>query len=206
MTTLIRYHEKNKAGSIYFRNNNFFRKYSNLKSYLPLIESEYKGQIWYSKRLKLPIPFPKGFVFKNKQTYIDILAVNGKKINFWDNLTKTNFYVNRVAKHYNEVWPKKKIVPCHGDLSLENIIFYKKKYPRIIDWEHFSFFGEEWGFDLAYFLVSAAVVPSMAKQLDTIPSIELILFENIWKNFLKINNIKSRINTKPFEINCFFSG
>ena len=58
---------------------------------------------------------------------------------FWDNLTKTNFYVNRVAEHYNEVWPKKKIgAKLKGGDYTEIINILVLKNSRYKDNEYFE--------------------------------------------------------------------
>ncbi len=200
MTTLIRYSDKNYFGTVYLSKQKIFRKFTDSKNCLSLIKSEYEGQLWYSKMLNSKSPFPKDFFFRNGQKYVDTLAIEGKKINFWSSLEKNYVYVENIIDHYAKIWPKKNHVPCHGDLTLENIIFFNNKSPRFIDWEHFNILGEEWGFDLAYLLVSTITMPSKAKELNMIPSKELYIFENLWKKFVSINNEKRLICKKPFTI------
>ena len=55
--------------------------------------------------------------------------------------------------------PKKKIVLFHGDLTIENAIFFKKKL-FLIDWEN-SRKNLPWGLDICYFLISTLVLPQM---------------------------------------------
>ena len=117
---------------------------------------------------------------KNYRLIID--QINGKKVNYNDPFDKNYLYCQKLINYYLLKWPNTKIQKCHGDLTLDNIIFDKKKI-SIIDWEHHKKSKQIfYGYDLIYFLLSGILLPG----------------EN---NF----NIKSRLNFKRLYINLYKS-
>ena len=91
--------------------------------------------------------------------------------------------------HYKKVWPKEKNVPYHGDLTFSNIIFNKNNLPTIIDWENFSKNKKNWGFDLAYFLISTVALPSIFLNQKSIDKNELNLLSKFGDKHLKNQTI-----------------
>ena len=133
------------------------------------------------------IPVPK------KNNKIDIKKIEGKKRKFYSSTYKNEKFLYLCIDHYKKYWPKKKIVPTHGDLTLDNVIF-KKTGLNFFDWEHFNKNGEIWGFDLAYLLISALVLP-MNNSFDFSEK-DKKSFCRLWK-YLKLSGLKGTIKDKP---------
>ena len=102
--------------------------------------------------------------------------------------------------HYIKTWPQdEKNAPRHGDLTLDNIIF-SPRGPVFFDWEHFSVTGHEWGFDIAYLILSAISLPYT--KYNKIPESDLRVFSALW-NKLVANGLPQKLAKKPFE---YFNG
>ena len=121
--------------------------------------------------------------------------IKGKKKKFWDYLEKNYEDTFAVISHYQKIWPNKKLVPCHGDLTFSNIIFGKKDSIQIIDWENFSNNKMYWGFDLSYFLISTVSLPSIFNKDKKIKETELLLLEKLWKKTFA--NVNYKYLSKP---------
>ena len=101
--------------------------------------------------------FPKKLKIKNKDLvqfisygtkniFVDIKEVEGEIIDFTSPLTVTESKFLNLSISTKKLGLKKK-VPCHGDLTFDNVIFSKHGI-KIIDWECFYKKGEFWGYDL----------------------------------------------------------
>tara|TARA_Y100001968_G_C18968470_1_gene531125 strand:- start:100 stop:627 length:528 start_codon:yes stop_codon:yes gene_type:complete len=133
---------------------------------------------------------------------LDMSLFKGNSVCYRASLRKTRPYVKSMIKHYFEVWSKEKYVPCHGDLTLSNIIFNKNFCPRIIDWEHFNEQGNIWGFDICYFVLSSLLLPNLRKT--NFEKNELKIFASFWKELAE-ENIPKDLIYKPltYLVNCF---
>ena len=182
MTTLFNYNLSKHTGTMFIKENKTIRKFSTSQKGLKLLKNEYQGFEWYKKQIahKLKISV-KSCKFNLSKDYIDFNIILGKQLNYWDNISKNFTHVQQVTENYKLIWPENKFVPCHGDLTLSNIIFREKKYPFIIDWENF-YKKELWGYDVCYFLISCLVLPSIVFK-KKISVNEFVLFEKLWKNF-----------------------
>ena len=188
MSFLISFNKIRKVGIIYLPKKKIFRKFTIKNKNYKLINNERQGINWYSLALnkikKNQIKFEKNY----EKDSIDIPLIRGKHIKFWRPLKENVEYAKKVILHYNQVWPKKKIVPCHGDLTFSNIIFKKKNKPQIIDWENFLTKKMSWGYDLAYFLISTVALPSIHLKEKRIRIDELYLLEILWKKLFLNQN------------------
>lgn len=180
MTTLITFNKKKKVGVVYFAKRKILRKFSFDKKKYKLIKNEFQGQGWYQSRQKIIFNTPR-FITKKSKDYIDLPIILGNKKNFWNYLGENYYEAELTIKHYKKIWPQKKIVPSHGDLTFSNIIFTKNDGPIIIDWENFLVKKMNWGFDLSYFLISTIALPSIFHKDERIKTKELILVEKLWK-------------------------
>ncbi len=189
MTYLIRYNLNKNTGVFYDGKKRVIRKFFiNLKKKfkLNLIKNEFRGYKWYLNRLKKSKKL-KYSIISNNLNYIQVPLIRGKKYMFWDNFIFNKNEIQIVINHYKKVWPNKKKVPFHGDLTLENIIFLNNSNIFLVDWENFRE-KEEWGLDLSYFLISLIVLPNLNKNNKIIDVKEMQQFKIIWKNtFLNKN-------------------
>lgn len=178
MTTLIRYNKNKNIGILFQNKQKLVKKfYLNKAKNLFLLNNEYNGYCWYinqlkKKNIKYSLPV-------KKKNFIKLQIIYGKKYNFWEKLIYEKKKINEVIKHYFYIWPSKKIVPYHGDLTFENIQFLSREKIFILDWENFKK-KEIWGLDLCYFLISLIVLPSLAFN-KPISEDELRIFKKFWK-------------------------
>jgi hypothetical protein len=89
----------------------------------------------------------------DKYIRIEIVFIKGNKVDVGAGLEKNAEVVKRAIEHYCAVWPgeAEHLVPFHGDLSVDNIIFNDNGL-HFIDWEHFNPSGAFWGFDVLYLI------------------------------------------------------
>lgn len=180
MTLLIRYNKEKKIG-VYYDKKQFVKFYTNFNSKTKkLIKNEYAGFNWYLTRLKKK-KYINNFKISKINSCIKTDAIHGVQLNYWDNFSNQVLKINKVIEHYKSVWPNKKFVPYHGDLTIENIIFNKNKNPIVIDWEHFKK-KEYWGLDLSYFLISILILPIIVDPKKKINNKEILIVKKIWKN------------------------
>ena len=166
-----------------------FFKVSLTKSANNLLANEKEGYKWYSKLLKEDLKFElKNNFFKK----FEIQKFKGFSIDYHNSVIKNNKNIYKVINYYKNNWPRKKIVPVHGDFTFANFIFSpNKKKIFIIDWENFKKSGEPWGFDLVYFFISVAILPNLnQKKINKEEKKELT---KIWKKIrrlIKDQNLK----------------
>ena len=133
--------------------NKFYLKTASSHDALDNLINEYNGWKWYSSVNKNLKRNPSKYQFITKEYIrlkIDILS--GKKINIKNGICKNYNYFLKIIQNYKEIWgTKKNKVPMHGDLSLDNILFFKDEV-YFIDWEHFNDKSTYWGFDIYYLL------------------------------------------------------
>lgn len=159
MTTLIRSASHgNDVSIIYIQPIDIYRKVSYSSLGKSLINNEYQGTLWY-EGLKGNKSNIKRYYSSDVYSRIDIFRIKGKHINYNLSLTECEKYLDACIDHYIEIWPKGHTTPCHGDLTLDNIMF-SNTGPVIFDWENFYCKGETWGFDIAYLLMSAVFLPN----------------------------------------------
>lgn len=194
MSTLINFNKDRNIGLAYFPKKKIIRKFSITKKNNKLIKNEINGIKWY---FSLKKNINKNYLNKVNKNSIDLKVIKGKQINYWSQIDYNLKYIEKVVLHYKKVWPKKNLVPFHGDLTFSNIIFNKSNLPLIIDWENFSKKKMYWGFDLAYFLISTVALPCVFLKKDTIDKGSLELLHKIWDVAFKNKNfpyLKNPIN------------
>jgi len=168
----------NQISVIYLEDLEIFRKISRNGKGRQLLQAEHKGIHWYAGRsVSKPNPLNSEIWDTDLFTRLDIEKVSGIHIDYNASLETIFPYVEKCLDHYLELWPRKVTVPCHGDLTLDNVIFTDDA-PIFFDWEHFSPEGECWGFDIAYLFLSALLLPSLGKLPAN--TSERSYFINLW--------------------------
>ena len=153
----------NEVSIIYIKKQDFFRKVSYSEIGRKYINQEKNGIEWYSNIVfKNTNSFIRNYWEKGNYSRIDLKRINGKKIDYNSSLLKNKNALYQCLEHYNKVWPDENVVPCHGDLTLDNVLISNSQV-TFFDWEHFSVNGELWGFDIAYLILSAAFLPYFSK-------------------------------------------
>ena len=189
MTTLITFNKKKNLGVAFIPQKKIIRKFTFNKDKYKIIKNEIEGYEWYHQRCKNILNTSKVLINKSKN-YIEFPIILGKKFFFWDYLEKNYHESESVIMHYKKIWPKQKLVPCHGDLTFSNIIFKKNLSPIIIDWENFYTKKMYWGYDLCYFLISTISLPSVFHKDKKIKNQELLLLEKLWKKAFRTKKCK----------------
>jgi thiamine kinase-like enzyme len=194
MTTILRNSDNNKIKVIYFSKPKYIRKISFNKKYFRYLNNEIKGLKWYSKICKKKNDLIK---FNNKDNifYLDIKFFEGEKNIFYKSIVQNESILNKAIDHYVDVWPRKKKVRCHGDLTIDNII-YSKNSINFIDWELSGLSKEVWGYDLLYLLISSIFFSYDIK--NKVDKNEKIIFQKLW-NKLKKLNISKTILSDPIS-------
>lgn len=177
MNISINFNKQRNVGVICFNKNRLIRKFITKKKNQKLIENEANGLNWYSIQKK---NLKEKYILNKNKNYIDLRLIEGKQVKYWDTLEKNIEYAKKVIAHYIQVWPSRKITPCHGDLTFSNIIFKTNCVPHIIDWENFLIKKSSWGYDLAYFLISTVALPNIYFKKKKINKNDLYLLNNLW--------------------------
>jgi hypothetical protein len=171
----------NHISVLYLETENIFRKISREDSGRNLLVNEHAGIEWYSQKSTTgSCPLTCTLWETDEFTRLDLVNIPGKQVFYNAAFSRTFPYLESCLEHYFDVWPSFDVVPCHGDLTLDNVMFTDADHPVFFDWEHFSDEGECWGFDIAYLLLSAIVLPSPGKiQVNTR---EQALFLDVWES------------------------
>lgn len=148
------------------------------------LQKEGEGITWYASLLDIPAQrLIASEYFSKSYGRIDIKKFEGHQVSYKQPFLKNFADLERCIKHYLEVWPREEMVPVHGDLTLDNVIFTSEG-ARFFDWEHFTLEPHPWGFDALYCMLSALLLPLETDNFPTKAAyakfIELlfILFEN----------------------------
>ena len=155
--------------------------------------SDYHGCSWYQNAQNINLFSPNLVKFKSS-LQLDLKLLRGKSVYHLSPINKTCMYVEKIIDHYLSIWKSSTKVPCHGDLTLANILFYKNN-PTFIDWEHFDLEGECWGFDISYLVLSALILPYLNNK--KISHKEFFIFRNLWICLKELGVNKDLIN-RPF--------
>ena len=100
-------------------------------------------------------------------------------------------------KHYLKYYPRSTKSYIHGDFTLDNLLFKKKKV-FVIDWEFFSSNKNFRGYDITYLFLSSICLPFIFNK--TFSHKDEKLFKRLWKLL-----IKQKFNKKMiFEPFAFF--
>jgi len=187
MTSTIRGYEKNKIKVILFPNQKIIRKITGEKNLKKYIKNEFNGLNWYRKRLKLKkTNLIKHYHNQNINAYIDIKLFYGKKNIFYRSIIANEKILMKAIDHYIKIWGRSKNKFCHGDLTVDNVMYSNNKI-RFIDWELSGLSNEPWGFDLVYLIISSLFFPF--NNDSNIKMEEKIVFKKLWSKlkYLKIS-------------------
>lgn len=183
MATVLRNPNSNKIKVIYFSKPQYIRKITSNKRYFNYLQNEIRGLQWYQKYSK-----NKNVLIKyNKNSnffFLDIKIFKGKKNIFYKSIEENSFLISKAIDHYLKIWPNKTHVRCHGDLTIDNIIFNENKI-KFIDWELSGLSNEPWGYDLIYLLISSIYFPYEIKK--TINDNEKNIFIKLWTKLRRLN-------------------
>lgn len=183
-----------------------FRKITRSKNGKVLLNNEHAGISWYRRlRNESGSPLSPTIWENGSFTRLDINRIEGFQALYTNSVTVNQSLLEACLVHYLDTWPRQHSVPCHGDLTLDNVIFRDKHDPVFFDWEHFSEHGECWGFDMAYLLLSAIVLP--APHRSDIPAKEQDTFLALWRQLAEAG-LPEELVTNPagFFRNAFTSG
>jgi len=188
MTTLFKLDTKKKIGVLFDNKSNTIKKfYLTPRNKDKELINEFLGFQWYIKKLYKKKLIPNKIILKKKTNSLIFPVFKGTHFKFWDKHIHNTNLIESVIGHYKLLWPQKKIVPYHGDLTIENIIFKKNNNVVFIDWENYRT-KEEWGLDICYFLISLIVLPVLNLKRDILKKSELNLFKIYWKKTFKNKN------------------
>lgn len=182
----------NSITVIRHKKKKFFRKVSYDSSGLWYLENERTGSSWYQQRTAIE----KNLILSSFQNEsygkLDIRLLPGNSVDYSQSFSKTFNFVKKAIGHYVDVWPRTCIAPTHGDLTLSNILFDQEEV-HFIDWEHFDSVGTEWGFDIIYLALSAAILPSTERNYEFV-SDDIQCFKTIWHDFANLGISKEILN------------
>jgi len=197
VTTLLRSSSHgNEVSIIYLKKPDIFRKVSHTNIGKKYIDREDRGLKWYSNLVSIPSKhFIREYWETDNYSRIDLYRIKGKQINYNSSLLNNENALNLCLDHYNNLWPQDDVVPCHGDLTLDNVIFSDSGI-KIIDWEHFFIEGEQWGFDIAYLLLSAAFLPYYNQS--RLPKKDCLVFKKLWNKLCR-NGLCGDLARIPFD-------
>ena len=170
----------NGISILHLENAGIFRKISRSKQGRNLLHNESAGINWYRHARGDSDSLLSSTLWETDTfTRLDIKRIEGFQALYTDSVSVNQGLLEACLAHYLDTWPRQSRVPCHGDLTLDNVIFLEKNDPVFFDWEHFSGHGECWGFDMAYLLLSAIVLP--APHRSDITVIEKDTFVALWR-------------------------
>ena len=154
----------NGVSVIYHPHTDTYRKVSRSLTGIGYISNEYAGTTWYAKRVWGSEHYlVRDYWDLVGYSRIDLRAIRGNIRSYHQPISENEKSIKDVLNHYFEVWEIGDRVPCHGDLTLDNIIF-NKDGPCIFDWEHFQIDAVERGFDAVYLVLSAITLPYYPKM------------------------------------------
>ena len=187
---------KNNVYVVFFKKQKIYRKFSINKNGFKKIKSDYLGLKWFCKKKKINEKLIiRTMNFKKNVGFLDTNLIEGKKLKSWVSLKENYSYISKVLNDYIKIFGNKRMNKIHGDLTLDNIIFFKKKY-TIIDWEFFTSKKQVRGYDAMYLLLSCIAIPFIVNNNFTREDEKLFL-----KLFKKIDlmNVDQRLLKNPFN-------
>ena len=192
MTTIVRNSSHgNHIRVIFFPELEMFRKTTfNLRS-KALLESEASGISWYYSRRNFDESRVNIYSYEN-YTRLDFPSLKGFKLNYGLPFRKNFLFFELALSHYINTWPSSGRVPCHGDLTLDNILIHQNT-ATFIDWEHFQIMEECWGFDMCYLCLSMVCLPFI--QGRRIEPEDWVLFSKYWQRLKELGVSKDLIQT-----------
>ena len=163
MIILLREHSHNNDISIYYDDNRKIYYKISLTNYgHRLLENEVMGINFFNKLVSVNKIY---FKFYKKKNYfrLEINKIYGNIINYKESFNNNSKYFEKIVKFYLTKWPNIKKNIAHGDLTLDNIFFYKNKI-TFFDWEHYQSSSKIFfGYDLIYLLLSGIILPGEKK-------------------------------------------
>jgi hypothetical protein len=174
---------ENGISVLYMENLGLFRKIARSESGRALLRNEHDGITWYKTRFQAnPSPLQGEFWDSSSFTRLDVARIKGMQARYTRPLSVNMPYVEACVDHYLELWPREPNVPCHGDLTLDNVMFYQPHQAVFFDWEHFNHHGQCWGFDIAYLVLSALVLPQ--PEIQTVEKRQGRFFLHAWRRLV----------------------
>ena len=177
---------------IYFSDTKMYRKVTFSARGRVLLENECAGIQWYSRRCNKNLNCNIELYSHQSYARLDFPELSGAKVNYSLCFSQSIDCWESIVTHYMSKWSKRERVPCHGDLTLDNVLFDPDSVV-LIDWEHFQFDGEVWGFDLCYLTLSMIVLPYL--KSGEVQQKDWICFEQAWKKLIKLDIDRELMNS-----------
>ena len=197
MTTVVRNSSHgNDIRVIFFPERETYRKVTFHQKSKALLHSEASGISWYYSRNNFDESKVR-FYCHDQYARLDFPSLEGRKLDYGQPFSKNFLFFELALSHYINIWPVLSKVPCHGDLTLDNILVHSNS-AVFMDWEHFQVSGECWGFDLCYLCLSMICLPFL--QGRRIEPEDWTLFTRYWRGLGDLGISKDLIQT-PF---CYF--
>jgi hypothetical protein len=172
----------NSIAVLFLHQHQIYRKFAHSKKAVNALKQECEGIKWYAQQQSLENSKLDRLSLTLNGHMLDIPELPGKKVSCEASINCTGKFILKAINHYNSVWPKLDKAPVHGDLTLDNILFYGERV-NFFDWEHFNKDGEIWGFDIVYLALSAILLNDLKK---TVISFEESFLLITWQKLLKI--------------------
>lgn len=186
---------QNQVSIFYDSNKKKYYKIASTPNAIFDLKQEKQGWDWYTQNISSQTKLSNCILEKDSYYKLEIEELRGEKINYQNSFENNFQYIEKVVDWYLENWPKQgKIHPIHGDLTLDNILFYEDKQIHIIDWECFNKIETFWGYDILYLILSSVFLPS--KKIVVPNKNELKLIGQLFVKLLD-NGISNRILETP---------
>lgn len=186
----------NDVSVFYLAPSDVYRKVTSSAKGMRFIESEREGLRWYASRLgESPACFIKSYCTAPSYSRLDLQTIGGTRLNYMSPLRSTARHLELCVDHYVTTWPKEATVPCHGDLTLDNV-FFLESGPRFFDWEHFKPNGEQWGFDIAYLILFAGSSPYALQ--GRLPKEDRAILCRLWRKLID-NGLNGFLSRQPLD-------
>ena len=122
-------------------------KSSSIKHGIERLKQEFVGAEKYSYVTCQPKLKPQLLVETHDSFCFRVLYMNLNKCKYSAGLSKNGALVKRALSVYAEMWPAFGENICHGDFSIDNILFEGHQVV-FVDWENFTINGPPRGFDM----------------------------------------------------------
>jgi hypothetical protein len=189
---------------IYFSDAKMYRKVTFNAWGKVLLENECAGIQWYSRCCNKNSNCNIKLYSHQSYARLDFPELSGAKVHYSLCFSQAIDCWERIVTHYVSKWAKRERVPCHGDLTLDNVLLSSNS-AVLIDWEHFQLDGEVWGFDLCYLTLSMIALPYL--KSGEVQQKDWVCFEQAWSKLIKLG-IARDLTSSPIDyfVNVFNTG
>ncbi len=158
-----------------------------------LIKNELNG-INFFNNLNLDNEILYKLITKKDYKRLEIKKAKGLIVDYRKSFYENSNYFQKVINFYLKHWPDNKKQCCHGDLTLDNVLFNRNKL-IIFDWEHYNISNKIfYGYDLIYLVLSGIILPGE----NNFDQSSKKAFYKIYKKLIS-SKIKNKYLKNPFE-------